>query len=574
AADRRDVVALCRSWRVSFSRVSSPRAPSSSFAEPSTRLGRNCEPIRVDLCKGLGYNVTAMPNLVGHELQGDAQFTLETFKPLIQYGCSAQLHFFLCSVYVPMCTEKVSTPIGPCRSLCESVRSRCFPVLQGFGFPWPAALKCAKFPEQNNHEHMCMEGPGEATAGLAPAIPLLPTIPRIPLQDDGPRLTPCSKYARANSYVFLNGTGRCAPLCDADVLFTRTDKTLAGVWFSIWAGLCFFASLVALLTFLVEARDERARSYYFHHPQVCLVLCYNLVSVGWGLTAILGHTRVACHLEPVDPEKLLLAQYGSGKAACALVFFFLYFFGTASLVWWTQLCLAWLMASVSQPTQDETKFRIPLFQISGWGLPAIQTVAALASRSVDADELTGICSIGNQSSQALLVLVVVPQLVYLILGMSFLGVGYLTQYRSCSGKSGKDRVSPDAHVGVFCLICGMPAVCVLLSHLYELWLREEWLLAVLSATPRAQPRPQLWVFLTRIFMSLVTGVVVSAWVSSPRSLQVWRRLWKKLEPRYKTTPVKCHQTIQYYHPQAHAHTHTHPRTKKILHKHAGSETIV
>jgi len=68
---------------------------------------RTCEPIRVELCAGIGYNVTGYPNLVGHELQGDAEITLRTFAPLIQYGCSTRLLFFLCSVYVPMCTEKV-----------------------------------------------------------------------------------------------------------------------------------------------------------------------------------------------------------------------------------------------------------------------------------------------------------------------------------------------------------------------------------------------------------------------------------------------------------------------------------
>lgn len=46
-----------------------------------------CEPIRIEMCRGLGYNVTAMPNLIGHEVQGDAEFTLQTFSPLIQYGC-------------------------------------------------------------------------------------------------------------------------------------------------------------------------------------------------------------------------------------------------------------------------------------------------------------------------------------------------------------------------------------------------------------------------------------------------------------------------------------------------------
>lgn len=46
-----------------------------------------CEPIKIEMCRGLGYNVTAMPNFVGHEIQSDAEFTLQTFSPLIQYGC-------------------------------------------------------------------------------------------------------------------------------------------------------------------------------------------------------------------------------------------------------------------------------------------------------------------------------------------------------------------------------------------------------------------------------------------------------------------------------------------------------
>lgn len=98
-----------------------------ALAEP---LLRTCEPIRVELCMGLGYNMTGMPNLGGNDVQQEADYNLKSYMPLIQYGCSQQLKLFLCSVYVPMCTEKVANPIGPCRGLCESVRSRCYPVLQ------------------------------------------------------------------------------------------------------------------------------------------------------------------------------------------------------------------------------------------------------------------------------------------------------------------------------------------------------------------------------------------------------------------------------------------------------------
>lgn len=40
------------------------------YGNPET-VQRTCEPIRIELCRGIGYNETSMPNLVGHELQTD-----------------------------------------------------------------------------------------------------------------------------------------------------------------------------------------------------------------------------------------------------------------------------------------------------------------------------------------------------------------------------------------------------------------------------------------------------------------------------------------------------------------------
>lgn len=78
-----------------------------------------CDPIRISMCQNLGYNVTKMPNLVGHVLQSDAELQLTTFSPLIQYGCSSQLR-----VGLPAC--RVDGWVGDwwTDSLCTARRNQ------------------------------------------------------------------------------------------------------------------------------------------------------------------------------------------------------------------------------------------------------------------------------------------------------------------------------------------------------------------------------------------------------------------------------------------------------------------
>ncbi|XP_035673048.1 uncharacterized protein LOC118413629 [Branchiostoma floridae] len=111
-------------------------------ATPSPKPPPRCEPLQVRLCEGLGYNRTYLPNLVGHELQQDAELQLQTYTPLIQYGCYEHLKLFLCSMYAPPCG---SPP--PCRSFCLAAKRDCLPVLSEFGFPWPSALDCDKLQD-------------------------------------------------------------------------------------------------------------------------------------------------------------------------------------------------------------------------------------------------------------------------------------------------------------------------------------------------------------------------------------------------------------------------------------------
>ena len=75
-----------------FQFATSQRLSSSHGGRPT------CEPIKIEFCRHIGYNLTGMPNLANNNLQADAKMELETYMPLVRFQCSNELQFFLCSV--------------------------------------------------------------------------------------------------------------------------------------------------------------------------------------------------------------------------------------------------------------------------------------------------------------------------------------------------------------------------------------------------------------------------------------------------------------------------------------------
>lgn len=107
-----------------------------------------CKPIpsTLSLCHGIGYRHMRVPNLLGHDTLREAQQQSAAWLPLISKLCHRDTKKFLCSLFAPVCLPEYSGPVSPCRSLCETVRDGCVPVMSAFGFPWPEMFNCTRFP--------------------------------------------------------------------------------------------------------------------------------------------------------------------------------------------------------------------------------------------------------------------------------------------------------------------------------------------------------------------------------------------------------------------------------------------
>jgi len=534
---------------------------------PGTEEELRCEPIKLEQCSIYkNYESTGMPNLLGHQLQGDAKAGLETFMPLIQYGCSPDLQFFLCSVHVPMCVSLPPTSdskepthqlIGPCRPLCQRVKRACLQILQNFNLPWPEALNCDRFPPVNNHEHMCMDGDNLATenrgglgagtilggAGGSSVINSLKSYPDLikkyqglskkppELEKFGPiieliNMKPaqtsihgkCTGVAFPVHHHYVNRTGECVPQCGKQILFSEEDKHFAMVWLGVLAVLCLISTLFALVTFLLDT--DR-----FLYPEKCVVflnLSYLLLAMGYIVRLSAGPEGVACtsplsqatSLDPLHlPLRLLVREGIVPTPICTLVFLLLYFSSLAAALWWALTTASWAVMVLCSLEPKVLENKSPLLHTLGWGVPALLTITALVMHQVEGDELTGVCLLGAQTDASLLHQLVIPHCIFLASAVIFFVSGLVGSFVSPSDDSRQLMV----RLSLFFVLYTPAQACVVGSLVYEVIERKGW-------REEAGARPNIEVFILRIFMWLIVGVISGAWAWSSKSLSSWKLL--------------------------------------------------
>ncbi|XP_065160403.1 frizzled-2 [Atheta coriaria] len=545
---------------LAFLLMMSAVAPSASViashADTKDQEGQ-CEQITIPMCREIGYNMTRMPNELNHYNQEEAGLEVHQFWPLVQINCSPELQFFLCSMYVPICLPDYQKPLPPCRDLCARARLGCEPIMQQYGFQWPDRMDCNRFPVQGaSTDSLCMDQNKPESPPPPPAKPPTAKPPKSNKKCKDPKncadplgggkrgkdcTCSCQKglVPVTNQSVSVAGVANCAFPCK-ETYFTPDEKEFAAVWITLWSGLCAASTLMTLTTFLIETE----RFKYPERPIVFLSGCYFLVSVGYLVRVFLGHEEVACN----GP---IIKYSSTGTNPCFFVFFLIYFFGMASSIWWVILAFTWFLAAGLKWGNEAIASYSIYFHLAALLVPFVQTVGVLSSGAVDGDPVSGICYVGNMNMDNLWTFVLAPLVVYLLVGTSFLFAGFVSLFRirSVIKKQGGAGAGSKAEkleklmirIGIFSVLYTVPATIVIACHLYENTYHNEWLSSMACSCPsspgssmtnkRSKVIPLYSVLMLKYFMALAVGITSGVWIWSGKTLDSFRRLWRRLVGR-------------------------------------------
>uniref|UniRef100_A0A8B9S6S5 Frizzled-1 n=1 Tax=Apteryx owenii TaxID=8824 RepID=A0A8B9S6S5_APTOW len=511
-----------------------------------------CQPISIPLCTDIAYNQTIMPNLLGHTNQEDAGLEVHQFYPLVKVQCSAELKFFLCSMYAPVCTV-LEQALPPCRSLCERARQGCEALMNKFGFQWPDTLRCEKFPVHGAGE-LCV-GQNASERGT-PTPALRPESWTSNPQRGGGAAAPgeprgrfsCPRALKVPSYLNYRFLGErdCGAPCEPGRLyglmyFGPEELRFSRTWIGIWSVLCCASTLFTVLTYLVDMK----RFSYPERPIIFLSGCYTAVAVAY-IAGFLLEERVVCNERFAEDGSRTVAQ-GTKREGCTILFMMLYFFGMASSIWWVILSLTWFLAAGMKWGHEAIEANSQYFHLAAWAVPAIKTITILALGQVDGDVLSGVCFVGINNVDALRGFVLAPLFVYLFIGTSFLLAGFVSLFRirtimKHDGTKTEKLEKLMVRIGIFSVLYTVPATIVIACYFYEQAFREQWERSWVTQSCKSYAipcpnshsshhppmSPDFTVFMIKYLMTLIVGITSGFWIWSGKTLNSWRKFYTRL----------------------------------------------
>jgi len=531
------------------------------------KMNDRCETIKIPICKDIPYNQTMFPNLMGNHEQDEAATQIHQYHPLIKIKCSADIQLFLCSMYAPLCTI-LDKPLKPCRDLCESARKGCESLMKKFGYNWPDAFDCSKFPDGGNSGDVCMKkedsGSGSNNSPFLDESDLerinnnfSPNHPQRPVtSDDGMDfICPAQFKAPRDLDYSLRVNEKMEPDCGAPcygMFYNEKEIYFLQVWNGVWALFCILSASFIILTYMIE-------TLRFPYPQMAIIHM-GLCSLAVELLFIIGFcyemagNSVACG-QPFDtdeanlsPERLI-RQGTIEDWRCSVIGMALYFFTMARALWWVMLTVAWFLNGGWTWGSEAIESKASSYMHAiVWSFSAIQTVVVIVFKENGGDILSGVCFVGLWDSRSLLYFVIIPLVLYTTIGMVMLAIGLCYSWRSKeelknSGlKTDKTEILMQ-RIGLFAFFYLVPAIAVIGCHIFEWYSMDTWManwqervcrdeeLSQRWQIPCKQPgnsnpvkqEPDISITMLKYAAIHLTSAFIGTWIFVPKTIDSWKR---------------------------------------------------
>ena len=459
-------------------------------------------------------------------------------------------------------------------------RSGCEKYMKKFGFDWPERMDCDLFPEYGSTKEVCMDPMDANQQQNNKKLTINHNVNlknrKMNIEESSVNIKETSKQTlldsiclqpfmkiQSNSPIYNQiSTGNitnCIQPCHS-IYFTSFQQKFTYFWILIWSLLCLMGSLCTTCTYLIESNRFR----YPEKPIIYLSACYLFVSSGYLIRFFSGHEELACNSD--GSIKTQIAN--DSTISCTVTFILTYYFGMASSAWWVIVSLTWLLAAgLKWGTEAISKFSL-YFHLFAWCLPFIQTTTILAKSLIDADSLSGVCSVGNLNPHTLRLFVIIPSLVYLSIGIALLIAGFISLFRIRKmikhqhGDLNKANKLEKLmlRIGVFSILYTVPATCLIACHFYEQYYRQDWernslckRFKSLTLAKEGRTRlslfeqeeiskycsirpdsnglsqsPEFSVFILKYLMSLIVGVTSGFWIWTSKSLNSWKCFFCKM----------------------------------------------
>ncbi|GMT28675.1 hypothetical protein PFISCL1PPCAC_19972 [Pristionchus fissidentatus] len=496
--------------------------------QPSPHTTQTCQPITLQICKDVAYNMTMLPNLLGHTTQEDAAQAMSQFNPLMKVQCSEDVKLFLCTLHVPLCTPVLNQIIQPCRHLCLSARRGCESLMLKFGFRWPEQMECSRFPQT-----FCV-GENRTESEEKRDELECPTSMRTPFN---------TNYALLLKNIRLED---CSMSCDEEsMIIDNRERSTIRMWIAIWAGISFISSIFTVFTFLIDMN----RFNYPVRPILYMAVCYTGISVIY-LIGVSNGNNYSCSRMGTS----LVVTQRLTNIKCTMMALVFYLCTNGAAAWWLVLCLSWFLTARLQWGNESISSLSIYFHCFGWGIPSILSLGLLITESIDGDVFSGICSVGNLSGHALFHLIVLPQSLSILIGVFLLVAGISSMLHIRSYYKVRQALDEDVNkleklmlrISLFAILYAVPTGVGCAIGTYHVMSVSSWLedwytrkchshhrlslgFSSMHSCPTVESSsyPDIVILATKYLCQLLVGITSAVWVLSLKTIASYQRMYGK-----------------------------------------------